>query len=451
MLKRLRRQLVLLSSLLTGAVLLAMAAYSLHISQAALTNQYEQDLAQTSSTMFSYISSVPSAVRAQVVTDYAAVYKYGGEVQYVASTNTTTETLEAIAQKAKQQVSGYEFMASINLAEATTSVYGVQSYFDFASDTTATPMSILVTQSTMAQGNALVTEGGKFYRVAATLMESDAYDTELYVIQDRQEELKAIGSLQWTYFGAALLGLLMMVGAGLFLSERAIKPVEKSIQQQHDFVAAASHELRTPVAAIRANAEVLGDAPLNGFEPYLNAINLESQRMSRLVNDLMDLARADAGQWQLKEEIVDAQACVERVCGLLMPLAKNSGVSIHKQLQRAFAKADEERLVQVLTVLIDNAIRHGKAGGQVRVGVGKEDKAVLIFVEDDGAGIPLEYQERVFERFFRLDDARSGQGSGLGLSIAKRLTEQMQGQLSLTQSGLGGCRFTVHLKEGTLS
>ena len=143
--------------------------------------------------------------------------------------------------------------------------------------------------------NLLAESGGKSYRVAATVV-GGGKDGMMLVLQDRAEELAARSRLRWLFFGCAMGGLILVGAASLFLSRRAVRPVEASIERQRAFVAAASHELRTPVAALRANAEVLKDADLGEFAPFLESIEQESLRMDLLVSDLTDLARADAGK-----------------------------------------------------------------------------------------------------------------------------------------------------------
>jgi len=265
-------------------------------------------------------------------------------------------------------------------------------------------------------------------------------------MQDRMAELSAVANLRWV-FAACVTGGLVLTGlASLYLSTRSIRPVELSIQQQRAFVAAASHELRTPVAAIRANAEVLSDAPLDDFTPYLNAITQEGERMSHLVSDLMDLARSDAGELQVYQEDIDVSDIANRAVSLLRPLADQRRHRLELELENALCRADSDRLCQVLVILLDNAIRYTPEAGVIRVSSGKEGQQVFLQVADNGPGIPDVLKKQVFERFFRIDASRSSSGFGLGLSVASQLMGQMHGTIRLTDAPWGGSIFRVRFQ-----
>jgi signal transduction histidine kinase len=440
-LRKLKIQMALLSTLLTGVILLLMAVYSFNVAQRALFAQYERDLEQMSRSTRTIMSTLAPAVRVQFASRFVAVYKYGGVAQYMTiGTETNFETLDAVTRKAYDSVSASVAVAGLAAGFQTQGNF-LDAPFLF-SGLTGRP-AFFIADQTISE-TVLVEHAGEHYRVATTIT-LGIPETELYVIQSRSEELSAAGQLRMNYLLMALGGLGLVFLSALYLSGRAIRPVETSIGQQRDFVAAASHELRTPVAAIRANAEVLSDADLHDFAPYLNAISLESERMSRLIADLIDLARADAGQWQLNDETVSLTRLTERAYALLSPLAAQKGATLVTQTEDALVKADEERLIQVLTILVDNAIRHGKPQGRISICAYTDDKDAVLGVADDGPGIASEYCERVFERFYRPDPSRTGSGSGLGLSVARRLIEAMHGTLTLSKSDMGGCLFEIRL------
>jgi signal transduction histidine kinase len=210
-------------------------------------------------------------------------------------------------------------------------------------------------------------------------------------------------------------------------------------------VAAASHELRTPVAALRANAEVLQDAPLGDFKPFLGSILDESERMSRLVADLMHLARADAGELPVSQSPTDAAEAADDAVRLIAPLVQKSNLNLRKEISPAWITGDPDRLRQILIILLDNAVRYTPQGGEINVSVAKTGHHVNISVSDTGIGIDDEHKEHIFDRFYRIDSARSRAygGSGLGLSIAKQLVEKMHGSIQVTDRSGGGSVFTI--------
>ena len=294
----------------------------------------------------------------------------------------------------------------------------------------------------------LVNMEGVSYRVEVPMISGAASAPQmLMVLQDRTEELRARAGLRWLFFGCAAGGLLLVLGASFYLSARSIRPVEQSIRRQREFVAAASHELRTPVAAVRANAEVLTDAALGDYAPYLDAIAQEGERMTHLVTDLMDLARADAEGLQVREEPVDLAEVALHTAEVLRPLAEGRGLTLTTDTQPALVKADSARLQQALVTLLDNALRYTPSGGHVRVEASRQGAHGALCVIDDGPGIPDDQKARVFDRFYRLAAARPADGGcGLGLSVAQQLVTQMGGTLRLTDAPGGGCVFEVRFR-----
>jgi heavy metal sensor kinase len=219
--------------------------------------------------------------------------------------------------------------------------------------------------------------------------------------------------------------------------------LEDSRDRQQQFVADASHELRSPLASIRQTAEVARTHPGSLPEGELaDAVLEESARMQRLVEQLLLLTRADEGTLARTHHDVDlddlalAEARRVRRAGLAV---ETSGVGAGR------VRGDRTAIAQVVRNLVDNAARH--AGGAVAVAVRETGGDVELVVEDDGAGIPEEHRERVFERFVRLDEARARDagGSGLGLAIVQEIVTAHGGAVTVSASPLGGARFVVRL------
>ena len=199
-----------------------------------------------------------------------------------------------------------------------------------------------------------------------------------------------------------------------------------SLETQRRFVADASHELRTPLTTIRGNAGLLADRPDLPAEVQAAAakdITAESERMARLVERLLTLARADAGL-QLRLVPVELSELVREVCRQAATV--HAGLRINDRVIAAWVDGDHDALRQLLWILLDNAARHAQ---HATVALGTEAGWARLSVADDGSGIPLGERERVFERFYRADAARSGPGAGLGLAIARWITEQHHGRI----------------------
>jgi two-component system phosphate regulon sensor histidine kinase PhoR len=216
---------------------------------------------------------------------------------------------------------------------------------------------------------------------------------------------------------------------------------------RQDFVANVSHELRTPITSIKAMTETL----LRGawqdntvFLRYLEAINNESDRLSNLINDLLALTKLDA-KTEVKKEPVDLGALIAEVQERFAPVEKATpGLEIVPLNSLPMIAGNRDQLKQVLINLLDNAFKYTPPGGQIRVSAWQEGEMIKIAVADTGIGIPLEDQSRIFERFYRVDKARSREigGTGLGLSIVKHIVESHGGRVEVESALNQGSVFS---------
>ena len=228
--------------------------------------------------------------------------------------------------------------------------------------------------------------------------------------------------------------------------------VQTSSQAQRDFVANVSHDLRTPLTSIQGFAQAIldgtaGDAPSQKHAAQV--IYDESDRLRRLVESLLDLARLDAGQMVFSMGIVDLAAILRGVMERLSLKANEKGIRFEDRLVETPALLGEgDRLAQVFTNLLDNAIQHSPSGGVVTVRGKVEPGWALVDVEDTGPGIPPDELSRIFERFYQLDKSRpgrEGRGAGLGLAISREIVQAHGGTLTAQSTvGRGSC-FAVRL------
>ncbi len=219
-----------------------------------------------------------------------------------------------------------------------------------------------------------------------------------------------------------------------------------ALAAQQRFTADASHELRTPLTTIRNNAGFLlrhDDAHEHDRDAALRDIAGESERMSRLVDNLLTLARADAGQ-QLRLDPIDLGGLAEAVTRQAEALHPDRQIRYARTPTAAIA-GDEDALRQLLWILVDNAVKHTAAGGTVWVTVTQRGHSAQLNVADDGCGIPAGAEQRIFDRFYRADEARSPGGAGLGLAIARWIAEQHDGHILAANNDRGGATFVAEL------
>lgn len=246
-------------------------------------------------------------------------------------------------------------------------------------------------------------------------------------------------------------GLLLAAGGGLLMAGRALQPVKQSFERQREFVADASHELRTPLTIIRGNAEMLElseTAVLDDDDRQeLGDIVGQAAYMERLVADLAVLARLDEGRLQLRKEPVGARDLAEAVARSARTLGSGKHVEIEVDVPDGMVLyGDRVRLQEILLALAENAVRHAPECGRIKIAA-EDGRLARIRVADNGPGIDPAQLERIFDRFYRPDEARTraGGGTGLGLSIARAIARSHGGELTAANAQDGGAVFTLTL------
>jgi heavy metal sensor kinase len=221
-----------------------------------------------------------------------------------------------------------------------------------------------------------------------------------------------------------------------------------ALSTQRRFMADASHELRTPVSIMRTAADVTLSQPTRAEAEYrdaLTAVAQQASRLTRLVDDMMVLARADGGGYPIAFASVDLSRLVHSCVQELSGRAEEKGIRVHTAVESVTVKGDEALLTRMLTNLLGNALSYTPAGGSVHIALTRADGHAVLRMADTGPGIPAEDRERVFERFVRLDPARGSGGAGLGLAIARWVAEAHGGAVRIASSGPDGTTFAASL------
>ena len=254
---------------------------------------------------------------------------------------------------------------------------------------------------------------------------------------------------------AALGGLALIFAAaiGYILSGGAMKPVREAYERQRQFAADASHELRTPLAVVLASADLLrSDTSITSpfLKQVIEDVRDEVKKMTKLVGDLLTVARTDGSANQIKPVRMDLVAAAQKTIRIMRPFAEKKDIVIEEILPKQVELyADEQKIRQLILILVDNAVKYTPEHGRITLCIDQAEKGYIhLSVADTGIGIEPEHQERIFDRFYRVDKARSRRmgGNGLGLAIAQEIVEAHDGTISVESEVGKGTTFHVSLK-----
>ena len=268
---------------------------------------------------------------------------------------------------------------------------------------------------------------------------------------DMSMETSVLRNIMGPYLLIAFFSLILLLGVSILLSYWAVRPVEKAWKQQRQFLSDASHELKTPLTVILSNAELLESAPLEERPArWADNIHSEARQMKSLVDEMLTLARAD-NMVRTAEFSEVSLSDVTADCALAFePVAFEAGKTLEYEItEDAAVLGDHDKLRQLVSVLLDNAIKYGSEGGTIRLSLQKMDRQARLVVSNPGTPIPAEQLSHLFERFYRADASRGEKsGFGLGLSIAKTIAEEHKGTLRAESDPISTrFIFTIPLKK----
>jgi signal transduction histidine kinase len=247
---------------------------------------------------------------------------------------------------------------------------------------------------------------------------------------------------------ASAIGIVLGALASLLMASRSLRPIGQAFERQREFVADASHELRTPLTLIRTNVEAWLRRASGTNRTYAQNVVDEVEQLNRIVGDLTTLALADAKQLHINRQSIELNDVVQGLMAQTKALAEERGVRLRPDLNGGVrVEADLVRVRQLLLILIDNALTHTPSGGEVSIGVIRQDGRARVTVVDNGDGIPPADLPHIFERFYRADKARTREngGSGLGLAIAKWIVDAHKGEIAVKSTEGKGTEVAVSL------
>lgn len=425
-LKNLRKQITLLSTMISGVILLVIVVSALLLTEAQLNNSSKHYLQGSLNSVIARLQSdsvVSHTWMAQTeISGQMILYLMDGNSMLHFPGAWTPQTdrsklLERAQQEAEKQ--------GLRLNRRPLSLVNIPTVF-FTIDG----------------------DHGDSYLGSAAIIPSDNGWQSIILLRDRSGDQQTLWFFRGAFAALSIIGIIFLLWLCWLVSGRTIRPIAENRKKQVEFIAAASHELRSPLAVIQASSSALGDSS-DSDAALRSTIQRECIRMSRLVNDLLTLARSDAGTWSIQNTTVDLDILLLEITDKFFPITAQKKQTLILEVPDDTLppiNGDFQRLDQLLTILLDNACSYTPIGGHITLSASFNKHKVLLKVSDNGPGISPEHQEHIFDRFYRADTSRTQkEHCGLGLAIAQELAFLHSGRLYLDTAVSSGATFVLEL------
>lgn len=427
MFRRLHIQLTVICTLITGIIMIAMTCFCLYVSEDGLTtNEY--------GTFLTSINAIYSHLESDInlTTEWLAQTENNGKITLYIEDN-------GIPIKNANQTSDNSINQLIKVAKTIAAK-------DYNFDISDTLTSKIVTKQ--IEFKFKDNKNNEYYASAAYIPKQGG-GLGVLAIYSLEQYRNAI-IFQRLLFGAIIIAAIIFLGLfSYFFTQRVLKPIEKNRRKQVEFIASASHELRSPLTVITSSMSAMKKADSIKAERFEEIIASEIKRMSRLINDMLSLASVDNHSWTIQLENIDLDLLLINTYEAFQPIAAIKGINLNIDLPVDLltnCKCDKQRLKQVLTILLDNALSYTKIGGSVTLTIRQKPHKLEIHVIDTGIGISDKDKEYIFDRFYRVDSAhKSKEHFGLGLCIAYEIMKLHKGLLTVIDTPGGGTTFVITL------
>ncbi len=419
MIKTLRGRLTAFNTAITGVILIAMTLFCLYVSEQDTRERAMQSFDSYMHTVSSYLSN-QSAVSSDWLRQVESagnisisIYD-GGKPLY--SMQHANHDLERQFQQVRSRAKAEYFLSADRIFNGKSCSF--------------------------------VLDGEGFIGGLAIIARTDSV-IELMLLYSLEELEQAILQQRILVCIGEALALVLLWLFSWHFTRRMLQPIHQSQQRQIQFTAAASHELRTPLAAILSAASAAERADAGQRVVFLGQIQSEGQRMSRLIGDMLTLSGGDSENWTTQKSITDMEMLLLEAYESYLHRFREKGLtlSIHiPDTDIPTVSVDRERIYQVLTILLDNALSYTPVPGQIQMTLEQKKRSVRLLVSDTGPGIPDSEKKQVFQRFQRGEKARSDRSHfGLGLSIAEQIVKLHNGRIWVQDAAIGGAEFVVEL------
>ncbi len=282
------------------------------------------------------------------------------------------------------------------------------------------------------------------YSITELIFPRDHGNLNVLIMYPQEPVVHRVHQQRWLFAGVDVIAIVLLGIFAWFFTRHLIRPIEESRRRQTEFIAAASHELRSPLTVILSGMTALKSAPPDKADSFIRTIENEGHRMAGLIDDMLALARADNQSWSLNTCLCDADTLLLEAYEKFEPLARGKHIELRIELPTdplPQVDCDPDRISQVLSVLIDNALSYVPEGGRIYLRAVNDGSRLLLLVIDNGPGIPEDEKKKIFERFYRMDKAhKDKQHFGLGLCIAREIINLHHGRLTVEDT-------TAHIPE----
>jgi signal transduction histidine kinase len=329
------------------------------------------------------------------------------------------------------------------LVDAEGNVIGVNSMVDIMENAY---MQAAVDVAKSSANDATVNMDGRVWRysVSPVTIEFNESSDVTYFVSGAYSDIRFLDvtdsnsmllSLGLTLSGLTIVILAVFFFISRFFANRAIRPMEEAFDKQNRFIADASHELKTPLSVISANCGALyatSDETIDSQVKWVDSIMRAADRMTGLIGDLLSLSRMEDKEHELRITSFDLSAAAADAVSDIEHAALEKELTIESLIEpEIMIESDRDQILKILSILMDNAAKYTDSGGNISVSVKKENRRAVCYVRNSGCGIPAEDLQRVFDRFYRSDPARSSEngGYGLGLAIAKAIADRLGAKL----------------------
>ncbi len=289
--------------------------------------------------------------------------------------------------------------------------------------------------------------GRTYYGILCSIYANDGY-LNLAIVKEKSG-ITAFSSTVMHYFLIWLIVLIAVLFVSVLIIRQAMKPTEKAMQSQKNFIAAVSHELKTPLAVLLSATDVIETSPgcTTDIKSHAALIETEVSRMARLIQDLLLLSSIDAGNWMFHKSKINVDTLLINLYEKFEIICQKKSIDLQIRMpEESFPPlfSDEDRLSQIISIFLDNAISYSLEQSSILLDASIKKNNLAINIIDHGIGISEDDKKHIFDRFYRCDKSRTQKGHyGLGLSVANELVSLLGGKIYLSDTPGGGCTFNI--------